>query len=259
MNSKILYGMAALIAGTSLQAQDQVAVQKEIELAREVIESYVETRQKIAKEESEWASYQELTERRISLYNDEVTDLEVIIKEAEEQTTSAEREIAGIRSDIRVLRSATQVVTDSLPALEQKVRELYAYFPSPLKDKVTPIVQKLGTKNMPTSDRMALIIGVLNEVDKFNTDFTHITDEIKIGNETKLVDVLYLGVAVAYYADKEGKIGGMLVPAEKEWQMVEKDELAPAVHQAILYYTNEIKPAMMVDLPIEIKDLKIGN
>ena len=84
-------------------------------------------------------------------------------------------------------------------------------------------------------------------------------DEIKIGNETKLVDVLYLGVAVAYYADKEGKIGGMLVPAEKEWQMVEKNELAPAVHQAILYYTNEIKPAMMVDLPIEIKDLKIGN
>ncbi len=153
----------------------------------------------------EWASYQELTERRISLYNDEVTDLEAIIKDAEEQTTSAEREISGIRSDIQVLRSATQVVTDSLPALEQKVRELYAYFPSPLKDKVTPLVQKLGTKKMPTSDRMALIIGVLNEVDKFNTDFTHITDEIKIGNETKLVDVLYLGVAVAYYADKEGK------------------------------------------------------
>ena len=259
MNSRILYGMAALIAGTTLQAQDQAAVQKEIEQARQVIESYVQTRQKIAKDQNEWESYQELTNRRISLYKDEISELEESIKEAEEQTTSAERRIAAIREDVRVLRSATEIVSTSPPALEQKVRELYAYFPNPLKDKVTNIVQQLGNKTLQTSDRMALVIGVLNEVDKFNTGFTHVTDEMKFGNDTKLVDVIYLGLGVAYYADKEGKIGGMLVPAEKEWQMVEKHELAPLVHQSILYYTNEVKPAMMVELPIEIKNLKIGN
>lgn len=260
MNSKILYGMAALIAGTTLQAQqNQAAVQKEIEQAREVIESYVETRQKIAKEENEWKSYQELTNRRVDLYKDEIADLESTIQEAEEQTTAAERRIAGIRSDISVLRSATEIVSSSLPDLEQKVRELYAYFPSPLKDKVTNLVQQLGNKSLQTSDRMALVIGVLNEVDKFNTGFTHVTDEMRLGNETKLVDVIYLGLAVAYYADKDGKIGGRLVPAEKQWQWEQNDALAPLVHQAIMYYTNEVKPAMMVDLPIEIKNLKIGN
>ena len=259
MNSKILYGMAALIAGTTLHAQDQAAVQKEIEQARQVIESYVQTRQKIAKEQNEWESYQELTQRRIDLYKDEIADLEATISEAEEQTTSAERRIAGIRADIQVLRSATEIVSSSLPRLEQKVRELYAYFPTPLKDKVTNLVQQLGNKSLQTSDRMALVIGVLNEVDKFNSGFTHVTDEMRLGNNTKLVDVIYLGLAIAYYADKDGKIGGMLVPAEKDWQWVQKDELAPLVHQAILYYTNEVKPAMMVDLPIEIKNLTIGN
>ena len=251
--------MAALIAGTTLQAQNQAAVQKEIELAREVIESYVETRQKIAKEENEWRSYQELTQRRIDLYQDEIAQLEDTIKEAEEQTTAAERKIAEVRSEIQVLRSATEIVSSSLPSLEQKVRELYAYFPAPLRDKVTNLVQQLGNKTLQTSDRMALVIGVLNEVDKFNSGFTHVTDEMKLGNETKLVDVLYLGLAVAYYADKDGQIGGRLVPAEKQWQWERNNELAPLVHQAILYYTNEVKPAMMVDLPIEIKNLTIGN
>ena len=200
-----------------------------------------------------------MTSRRIDLYQDEIADLEETIKEAEEQTTSAERRIASIRSDIQVLRSATEIVSSSLPRLEQKVRELYAYFPAPLNEKVTSLVQQLGNKSLQTSDRMALVIGVLNEVDKFNSGFTHVTDEMRMDNETKLVDVIYLGLAVAYYADREGKIGGMLVPAEKEWQWVQKDELAPLVHQAILYYTNEIKPAMMVDLPVEIQNLTIGN
>ncbi len=259
MNRKILYGMAALFAGTTLQAQDQAAVQKEIEQAREVIEKYVDTRQSIAKAQNEWESYQELTNRRVELYEDEIAELEETIKEAEEETTSAERRIAGIREDIRVLRSATNIVSTSLPALEQKVRELYAYFPAPLKEKVTTIVQKMGSQGMQTSDRMALVIGVLNEVDKFNSGFTHIRDEMRMNDQTKLVDVLYLGLGVAYYADNEGQIGGMLVPAEKEWKWVEKNELAPMIHQAILYYMGEIKPAMMVDLPVEIQNLTIGN
>lgn len=259
MNRKILYGMAALIAGTTLQAQNQAAVQKEIEQARQVIESYVNTRQSISKAQSEWESYQELTNRRIALYEDEIAELEETIQEAEEETTSAERRIASIRDDIQVLRSATNIVSTSLPVLEQKVRELYLYFPTPLRDKVTSIVQKMGSQGMQTSDRMALVIGVLNEVDKFNSSFTHLRDELREDNQTKLVDVLYLGMGIGYYADNDGTIGGMLVPAEKEWEWVQKDELAPMIHQAILYYLGEVKPAMMVELPVEIKNLTIGN
>lgn len=259
MNRKILYGMAALIAGTTLHAQDQAAVQKEIEQARQVIESYVNTRQSIAKAQAEWKSYQELTNRRIELYEDEIAELEETIQAAEEETTSAERRIAGIREDIRVLRSATNIVSTNLPALEQKVRELYAYFPTPLKDKVTTIVQKMGSQGMQTSDRMALVIGVLNEVDKFNNGFTFQQEEIREDNQTKLVDVLYLGLAVGYYADKEGQIGGMLIPADKEWEWIEKNDLAPLIHQAMQYYSGDIKPAMMVELPVEIQNLTIGN
>lgn len=259
MNKTILYGMAALIAGTTLQAQDQTAVQKEIAKARQVIEEYVDTRQEIAEAKNEWESYQELTQRRIALYEDEIEELTATIKKAEDETTQAERSIAGIKEDIAKLRSANNIVASALPAFEDKVRELYAYFPAPLKDKVQSLVQQLG-KGSQASNRMALVIGILNEVDKFNSDYTIDTFEKELDNgQTKLVDVIYLGLAVAYYADAEGQVGGVGTPAPGDWKWTEQNDLAPAIRESVLYYEGEIKPAALVDLPVEIQNLTIGN
>jgi chromosome segregation ATPase len=118
MNKKLLYGLVALIAGTSLQAQDESAVQKEIAEAREVISKYVDTRQAIARVKNEWKAYQELTQRRIDLYEREIEQLSAQINAAEEETTQAEREIARIRDEIAVLRSANSIVAQALPGLE---------------------------------------------------------------------------------------------------------------------------------------------
>ncbi len=259
MNKKILYGLAALVAGSTLHAQDEAAVQKEIAKAREVIAQYVDTRQAIAKVKNEWSSYQELTERRIDLYEREIKQLRDQIQAAENETTQAERRIAAIREDIATLRSANDIVASAMPAYENQMRELYQYFPRPLKNKVQPLVQQLG-KPRQASDRMALVIGILNEVDKFNAEFNFDTDEKRLpSGETKLVDVIYLGLAVAYYSDKDGKVGGVGVPAAGEWSWTERNDLAPAIRDAVLYYNGDIKPAMLVDLPVEISSVSIGN
>lgn len=259
MNKKILYGLVAMIAGTSAQAQNEAAVQKEIELAREVISEYVDTRQRIAVAKNEWNAYKEITERRINLYNQEIDQLEAEIQEAEESTTQAEREIAGIRAEINRYKDATAVVSSALPAFEDKLRELSQYFPKPLKDKLSSLTSQLG-KSQQTSDRMAILVGIMNEVDKFNSDFNiSSTHKTLPSGETKLVDVIYLGMAVAFYADSDGIVGGIGTPAAGEWNWTERDDLAPAIRDAVLYYNGDIKPAMMVDLPVEIKNISVGN
>ncbi|MGC9450746.1 MAG: DUF3450 family protein [Oceanipulchritudo sp.] len=259
MKQKILYGLAALVAGTALQAQDEAAVQKEIEKAREVISKYVDTRQEIARVKNEWKAYQELTQRRIDLYNREINQLRDLIQSAEEQTTQAEREIAEIRQEIAVLRQANDIVLQALPVFEDKMRELYTYFPRPLKNKIQRLVQQLG-KPRQASDRMAILIGILNEVDKFNAEFNFDRDEKTLPDgETKVVDVIYLGLAVGYYADREGKVGGVGVPAQGDWKWTERNDLAPAIRDAVMYYNGDIKPALLVDLPLEIQNLTIGN
>lgn len=259
MNKSLLTGLAALVLAVPMQAQDEQAIRMEIEKTREVIAQYVKTRQEIARVKNEWKSYQELSERRIDLYEREIRQLSETISAAEEQTTQAEREIAKIRDEISVLRGANDIVGKALPAMEDKVRELYQYFPAPLKNKVQRLVQQLG-KSRQASDRMAIVIGVLNEVDKFNAEFNFDTQEKTLpSGETRLVDVIYVGLSVAYYADKEGSVGGIGVPAEGGWSWTEDNDLAPAIRDAVLYYNDEIKPAMLVELPVEVQDLTIGN
>jgi hypothetical protein len=188
-----------------------------------------------------------------------VRQLRETIQSAEEETTQAEREIARIRDEINVLRSANDIVASALPALEDNMRELNQYFPKPLKNKVQRLVQQLG-KSRQASDRMAIVVGILNEVDKFNSEFNFDKDEKTLPNgETVLVDKIYVGLSVGYYADSEGRIGGIGVPAEGEWEWTERDDLAQAIRDAVLYYNGEIKPALIVDLPIEIQNLTIGN
>lgn len=261
MKKKLLYGLVALLAGATLHAQDtnQEEVQKEIEKTREVISKYVKTRQEIARVKNEWKAYQELTQRRVDLYEREIRQLSDTIQQAEEETTQAEREISRIRDEIAVLRSANDIVAKALPEMENHLRELYQYFPKPLKTKVQRLVQQLG-KGRQASDRMAIVIGILNEVDKFNAEFNFDTDEKTLpSGETVLVDVIYLGLGVAYYADKDGTVGGIGIPAEGEWNWTERNDLAPAIRDAVLYYNGDIKPAMLVELPVEIQNVTIGN
>ena len=72
-------------------------------------------------------------------------------------------------------------------------------------------------------------------------------------------DVIYLGLAVAYYSDSEGTVGGIGTPAEGKWSWEERNDLAPAIRDSLLYYNGDIKPAMMVDLPVEIQAITVGN
>lgn len=264
MKKPILYGLSILFAASSLPAQDSDSpssseVQKEIERARTVISKYVDTRQEIARAKNEWQSYRELTERRINLYEMEIEQLRETIDDAEADTTQAEREIDRIKDEISVLREANDLVDEALPDMEDKLRELNQYFPKPLKSKVQRMVQQLG-KGRQASDRMAVVIGILNEVDKFNSEFNFDTDEKTLDSgETKLVDVIYLGLAVAYYADSDGTIGGVGTPAEGEWNWEERNDLAQSIRNAVLYYNGDIKPALLVDLPVDLQNLTIGN
>ena len=259
MNKKLLYGLTALMAGTGLYAQDNAAIQKEIAEAREVIAQYVNTRQAIARVENEWKAYQELTNRRIDLYNKEIETLRAQITAAEADTTQAERTIAAIKDEIAELRKGDAIVSEALPALEDQMRMLIEYFPEPLQDNIKTLKPELG-KSKQASTRLAVVIGILSAVDKFNTEFTTAEDSKEMPNgDIKLVDVVYLGLATAYYADPDGTVGGVGKPASGGWQWTERNDIAPAIRDAVRYYKGDIKPAMLVDLPLEIQSISLGN
>lgn len=260
MNKKILYGLTALIiALPQTHGRDDQAVQKEIVTAKTVISEYVNTRQQIARTKAEWEVYRELADRRISLYEREIRQLRGQIERAEAQTTQAEREIARIRGEIAEFRSANDIVARALPELEDQLREIAEYFPAPLTEKVGRLVRQLGRSRQAT-ERMAVLLGILNEVDKFNSEFTMVPAEKRLDTgETRLVDVVYVGLTIGYYADRDGTIGGILRPARGGWEWEEDNSRAPAIRRALQFYSGEVKPAELVELPLEIKTISFGN
>lgn len=263
MKKTFLCGLIALFTGSLAFGQtpspSQAEVQKEIAVAREVISRYVTTRQQIARLRNEWNSYQEITDRRIRLYEQEIARLSETIRAAQEDTTQAERVIAGIRDEIAEMRRANDIIRQAVPELEGKLLELAQFFPDPLRNRINPLLQRIG-KSRSASDSMAVIIGIMNEVDRFNADFNQDSMQKRLpSGEVRLVDVIYVGLALAYYADAEGTVGGVGFPAEGGWQWTERNDLASNIRRSIQFYQGQIKPAMMVDLPVEVKNIRISN
>ncbi|KAF0094422.1 MAG: hypothetical protein E1N59_1953 [Puniceicoccaceae bacterium 5H] len=254
MKKTTRFGLCVVALGaTTLAAQDTTAVKKEIDSTRDSISAYVRVRQDIARDRNEWQAEKEIIQRRIELFEQEKADLQEQIKEAESKASSAQQVIAQKQDTINKLTSATDVVQESLPEYESRIADLVQYLPEDLKKQLEPLTSKLG--NSSTSNRMAVVVGVLNQLERYNNQFNFTTDTKQTGEgQSKSVDVMYVGLGQGYYVDQEGTIAGVGIPAKGGWKWTERNDLAPQIRRAIAYYNGEIKPAEFVQLPVDIKD-----
>lgn len=243
---------AALMATSPLFAQTGNAAR--IKETEQAVTDYVHMRQQIAETKNAWKVYQDVTQRRIDFFESELTELNTQIANAQDRISAAQETIDAKHQDIELKRAANNVVLNAAPAIEARVRAIAEYLPSPLKTKVRTLLGQLGSPRQAAA-KMALVIGILNEIDKFNGEWT--LDGTQVENVT--VDVLYMGLATAYYADQNGTVGGILKPAKGEWIQVEHNELAPAIATLIKYYQGDIKPTIFSTLPLEVTDVTLGK
>jgi len=255
MKRLLLCGLAVCAIAQPLSAQVSDAAVERIEATREAIRAYVQVRQDIARLTNEWAAEKDLIERRLALYESERERLEVQIAETEAETTSAERRIAEVNAEIADLRAATAIVAEALPAIEDRLRTLSAFFPEPLARKVNPFIGQMGRGRV--AERMSYVVGVLNEVDRFNNEFTPATMQKSLEDGRQIVvDVLYAGLGGAYWADASGTTGGMLTPARDGWESHQMDEHAATIRMALDWQKGENKPASFVSLPFQLIDIQ---
>lgn len=260
MKKRSLLALAAAFAlPEAAVAQTPEQVRERIEGTRATIEQMVRVRTTLSETRRDWVIYQETAERRINLFRSEREDLREQLAETEARTTEAERRIAAIREDIDAVRAANRTIQDALPSLEARIREMSLYFPRPLRTRVERLVGQLG-RSQQASDRMAVVVGLLNEADRFNSLFTLDVDERRLDNgEIVSVDVLYIGLAFAYFVDREGNVAGYGVPAENGWAWTEQRELVGPVRRAVEFYAGRVKPAQPVRLPIRVTNVTFGD
>lgn len=239
-----------------LRAQETGA---RLESARTALEKTVETRRILSKERRDWKVGKELLEERIGLVGRETDALRERIAGAEASISEADKSKIELVEESDRLKAAAAGLADGIVAVEARTRALLGRLPGVLRDRVKPLSQRIPEPDAkePTklslSERFQNVVGILNEVNKFQREITMASEVRELGDGTRIdVTALYVGIGQGYYVNQKATIAGIGTATADGWQWRPANDAAPAIARTIAILENK-EPAAFVPLPIRIE------
>ncbi len=225
---------------------------------RTALEEWVELRKLISEEATDWRIDKELMADTVDVLGLEMGLLEERVLEAEENTTEADKAREDLTEENEILKTASRAVEDIMPEMEEQIRGLIARFPEALNDRIEQLIKRMPSAERARKTRIALgervqnIVGILQEVEKFNKQITVVT-ELKAleSGEMAQVKTVYIGLGQAYFVDENAQYAGIVKPTADGWQEEIRNDLASSIRDVVKIYENE-KLAEFVPLPVEI-------
>ncbi|MEY3023056.1 MAG: hypothetical protein RIS86_2254 [Planctomycetota bacterium] len=252
-------GIATILAAIPLAAgaaQDDRDVASEIEATRDALGRWVETRKVISEERRDWALGREILEDRIALLSRELETLQGRVKDAESSVTEADRKRDELVAQNDALKASSARLSEIAAGLEARTKALVARLPDPIRERIAPLFQRLpedGAKTeLALSTRFQNVVGILNEINKFNRDIVLASEVRRLPDGTTAeVTAMYLGIGQGYYVGGGGKLAGIGAVGPEGWTWTPANESAEAIGLAISIMKNE-SPAAFVPLPVKL-------
>jgi hypothetical protein len=251
----VLAASAWAAAGTPLPAQ--VSTAEAVATTRATLEQWVATRALVSKETRDWVLGKEALVARMDVIKREIVALQKRIAEAEANIAEADRKRRELQAENEQRKATAAGLEQRIAGLEQRLLQTLPRLPEPLQAKVKPLTQRVPRPGeataVPLGDRYAAVIGVLNEIHKWNREVT-VTSEVRALPDGSSVEVavLYAGLGQAWYVGGNGRVAGTGVATADSWQWRQANELAPAIQRAIAVFKNE-QPAAFVPLPVQVQ------
>ena len=243
----------AVVACFGLTSLDEGA---KIDTTRGVLEKWIETRKLVSQEKRDWAEGKETLEQRIELVEREIASLRERIQSAEGSIAEADRGRAELIGQNDGLKASSNVLEGAAAGLEQRLRELLVRLPEPIRERVRPLSQRLPEPEakieVGLSDRFQNLVGILNEVDKFNRALTVLSEVRDLeGGAAAEVDTLYVGLGQGYYVNASNTTAGIGTSTAEGWAWTPANEAALQIREALRVLSNE-RLADFIQLPIRI-------
>jgi len=241
-----------LVTGVS-----QAAETSSLATTRSTLEQWVQTRQLISKTRSDWDADKETLAQTTTLYERELKSIAEQMSKVSTNNAQVEKERLTATASQSELEAAAEQARTLVAGLEKRVQELAPSFPPPLAEKLSSSLKRIPADPTNTKmsgiERMQNVVGILNEVDKFNAAVTVVSEVQKNSSGAEVqVETLYLGLAQAYFVDKAGEYAGVGTPSTTGWQWTPNNALASKIQKTISMYKNAT-PADFVSLPVQIK------
>jgi len=237
MKTKLLFRVAlgACLSSLYLNAQTN------LESTRNVLDQWVQTKQIISKEKSDWRLEQSILSDTQKLLSSELNRLETALEDLKSSATAADEDRSKLTAQKEAFTEASAVVEGSIQKLEVQMKRVVKTLPSPLVEKIKPLIRRLPKDSANTKlslgERVQNIVGILSQADKFNATITQ-TSESRELNSGKIVEVrtLYWGLAMAYYVDASGAYAGIGHPGEDGWEWPQIEGAGPHIKQLLAVY-----------------------
>lgn len=259
--SVLLLSFSLLLAATSTPvavSDDAEVVGERLEGARATLQEWVEIRRVISKEERDLKLGREMLKERIELVRYEINSLREKIDATEKSISEADKKRVDLVDENDKLKVASEMLAGVANDLEGKTKALLERLPEPIRDRVKPLSQRLpkteaDTEKVSLAERFQNVIGILNEINKFNREITMTSEVRDLPDGTSAeVTALYIGLGQGYYASNSGSVAGVGYAGPEGWVWQPANEAAPKILEAIAILKNE-QVADFVHLPIEIQ------
>ena len=203
MNRAVIVG---LLAGLAALSSAHVRAEAPVAETRSTLEKWVETRQLISKTRSDWQTDKETLDQTIQLYERELKSIDEQLSKVSTNSTQVDKERETALTEQRELNEALDKVNTLVVGLEKKIVQLAPSFPPPLTEKIQSLLKRIpadpATSRSSGLERLQNVVGIINEVDKFNAAVTVVSEVQKDPSGAEVqVETMYVGLGQAYFVD----------------------------------------------------------
>lgn len=224
----------------------------------QMLDQWVEVEKTISKEKNDWEVEKRGLQDIIKVYEQELKLLLEKIEEAEEFTSAADSKRSDLleaQDELRTIESKLEAV---VAAQEARLLGIVERIPTPLKDEIAPLTRRIpvdaSATSLSISQRLQSIVGVLTQIDKFNTAVEIAPEQREFEGNLVQVTTIYFGLGAAYYADRSGEHAGYGRSTDSGWEWVSDVSIASNVLRLIDMYEGNTTQIEFVPMPVNINN-----
>ncbi len=222
---------------------------QELDALKDATDRWIQTRNRISKEKSEWTTEKELLRGSVDTLNSTQNILQENVEILELQSREISEAIAEAEAKVAQFEETNKIIKSQISVYEKRIQSLAKRLPSPLLDKITPLLRKIPnteTNSTPVPNRLQNVVAISTIIDEFNNDLTlaHTIKEMDDGSVIE-VRVLYWGLAGAYASNIDGSKAWVITPSVSEWTWTPAGTDNLAIKQLFDVYDKTIDPAMV--------------
>ncbi len=238
-----------------IEIHSQEGVSKELnqdEVAKELLRQWIQTEKQLSDEEETWKQERRHISDLLGLYEKELKLLSEELKAAESVEIDDEKK-EKIQSQIKEDEQVRRKLREFLLVQKPRVLGLVEKFPVPLQDQIAQTVEELKSKEIEESPRDLLMpmLTVIEAGHSFNAGVFRTSQKVTVGAEEWQAEVMYLGLARAYFW--VGEKAGIGIPSATGigWEWKRADEQLKEIKNAMVVFDKLSQP-VLIKLPLKV-------